>query len=68
MFLHKGNFGTEVAVIIDFCVNIKCLAGDVQSRYEHLVQKVKQTSVFAKDAPCSDEPWQTENVTNIPWR
>ena len=66
MFLHKGNFGPKMTVIIDFCVNIKCLAGDTQSRDQHLVWKVGQTSVFAKDTPCTDKLWQTENVNNIP--
>lgn len=33
---------------------------------QHLVLKVGQTSVFAKDIPCFDELWQTENVNSIP--
>lgn len=67
MILHEGNLGIGLTVIIDICVNIKWLAKDTLIGDQHLVQKVGQTFVFVKDLPCSDEPWQTENVNNIPW-
>ena len=31
----------------------------------HVVKQVGQTSVSAEDIACSDELWQTENVSNI---